>query len=445
MPDISETRNLPPGQDQDSSSTKAAEPQELDPLTGFHQQAYLDKMLAQNIQANKNSPVTASLALLQLENFYEIRTWLGKSDATLFLADIARLLKKSLPKSVVLCRCQHSEFAALLFDQASHNARGIAAEIRRVVESAASKALPGKLRLKIGIGIAEINDHSSNNDVMYARARHDMSVYKKRLSSTLSQAQSLSPDLVFKRLKKALNEGNLSLSFQAIISLKEDGIQHYELRTSAQDRQGVIPADLLFEVAVQNAWGDTIDRWLIRQAIRLLKQASQPGLKLTISITHNSIVNPEFFPWLANALKHTGELSSQLVFQISEIDILIAQHHMGYFCQQLNHYDIQLCINHFGCTDDPFRYLGLLRAELVKLDSSTLALSPSQEGTANLARLIERLHENGLRVIVAKVEKMTEMPALWACNVNYVQGFGFHKPGKTLDFEFMEEATLTLH
>jgi GGDEF domain-containing protein len=85
----------------------------LDPLTGFHQQDYLDEILNKNIQDHKHIPVTVSLALLQLENFYEIRTWLGKSEATLFLSDIARLLKKTLPSSVLLGRCKHYEFAAL--------------------------------------------------------------------------------------------------------------------------------------------------------------------------------------------------------------------------------------------------------------------------------------------------------------------------------------------
>jgi diguanylate cyclase (GGDEF)-like protein len=422
------------------------DPAKLDPLTGFHHQNYLDEVLNKSIQGHRLCPAAASLALLQLENFYEIRTWLGKSDATLFLSDIARLLKKTLPASVLLSRCERYEFAALLIDQSSHDARAIAAEVRHVIESAAQKSLPDRVELKISIGIAEIDDRTTSKDVLYARARHDMSDYRKGQIHLVRQQQNLQPAIVFKRLKDALNSGLLRPLFQAVISLKPDQLEHYEIRTHVEDSQGVIPAELLFEVAVQNAWGDAIDRWLIQNALRILKQFAKPSLKFTVNITHNSIVNPHFQSWLDSILAKNPNLGTSLVFQISEIDVLIAQHHMSYFCQQLNSHDIQLCINHFGCTDDPFRYLDLFRAEFVKLNSPAVQHSaPENGGSQSLANLVERLHDNGLRVIVPKVENMLQMPKLWRSNVNYVQGYGLHKPSKSLDYEFLQEATLSIH
>lgn len=418
----------------------------LDPLTGFHQQNYLDEVLNKSIQGNKHVARSVSLALLQLENFYEIKTWLGKSDATLFLSDIARLLKKTLPASVLLSRCKHYEFAALLFDQSSREAREIAAKVRCVVESAAEKSLPGRVKLKIGIGIAEIDDRTTGKDVMYARARHDMSVYRKGQIHLIRQQQNLQPAAVFKRLRAALESGLLQPLFQAVISLKPDQLEHYEIRTHVEDSQGVIPAELLFEVAVQNAWGEAIDRWLIQNAVRVLRQFAKPSLKLTLNITHNSIVSPNFFSWLNGILAKNAKLGASLVFQVSEIDVLIAQHHMTYFCQQLNNHNIQLCISHFGCTDDPFRYLDLFRAELVKLNGPALKHSAiEKDGSEGIAKLVERLHENGLRVIVPKVENMTQMPQLWSSNVNYVQGYGLHRPSKSLNYEFLQEATLSLN
>ena len=62
--------------------------------------------------------------------------------------------------------------------------------------------------------------------------------------------------------------------------------------------------------------------------------------------------------------------SGQLVFQLSEINILIAQHHMGYFYQMLDKLNIKLSIRNFRCTINPFRYLSLLHAHYVKLDVS---------------------------------------------------------------------------
>jgi diguanylate cyclase (GGDEF)-like protein len=418
----------------------------LDPLTGFHQQDYLDEILNKNIQGHKHIPVTVSLALLQLENFYEIRTWLGKSEATLFLSDIARLLKKTLPSSVLLGRCKHYEFAALLFDQSSRDGKEIAAKVRSVIESAAEKSLPERVKLKIGIGIAEIDDRTTGREVLYARARHDMSVYRKGRGHLPRQQQNLQPATVFKRLKVALESGLLQPLFQAVVSLKPDELEHYEIRTHVEDSQGVIPAELLFEVAVQNALGEAIDRWLIQSALKILKQFANPALKFTINITHNSIVSPHFFSWLDAVLANSANLSASLVFQVSEIDVLIAQHHMSYFCQQLTNHNIQLCISHFGYTDDPFRYLDLFRAEFVKLNGAATKHSAIEKaGTKSIVKLVERLHYNGLRVIVPNVETMAQMPQLWSSNVNYVQGYGLHRPSKSLNYEFLQEATLSIN
>jgi diguanylate cyclase (GGDEF)-like protein len=418
----------------------------LDPLTGFHQQDYLDEVLNKNIQGHSHAPAAVSLALLQLENFYEIKTWLGKSDATLFLSDIARLLKKTLPSSVLLSRCKHYEFAALLFDQSSRDGKQIAAKVRCVIESAAEKSLPDRVKLKISIGIAEIDDRTTGKEVLYARARHDMSVYRKGQVHLPRQQQNLQPAAVFKRLKIALEAGLLLPLFQAVVSLKPDELEHYEIRTHVEDSQGVIPAELLFEVAVQNAWGEAIDRWLIQNALKILKQSANPALKLIINITHNSIVSPHFFPWLDAVLAKSPNLGTSLVFQVSEIDVLIAQHHISYFCQQLTNHNIQLCISHFGCTDDPFRYLDLFRAEFVKLNGPAIRHSVIEKaGTEGIPKLVERLHDNGLRVIVPNVENMTQMPQLWSSNVNYVQGYGLHRPSKSLNYEFLQEATLSIN
>lgn len=440
---------MPAERNNTRSETKprlAHEAAKLDALTGFHQQNYLDEVLNKSIQDHKHIARRVSLALLQLENFYEIKTWLGKSDATLFLSDIARLLKKTLPTSVLLSRCKHYEFAALLFDQSSRDALEIAAKVRYVVESAAEKSLPDRVKLKISIGIAGIDDRTTAKDVLYARARHDMSRYRKGQIHLNRQQQNLQPAAVFRRLKVALDSGLLQPLFQAVVSLKPDQLEHYEIRTHVEDNQGVIPAELLFEVAVQNAWGEAIDRWLIQNAVRILKQFAKPSLKLTVNITHNSIVSPNFFSWLNTVLEKDLKLGASLVFQVSEIDVLIAQHHMSYFSQQLNNHNIPLCISHFGCTDDPFRYLDLFRAELVKLSGTALKHSAIEKaGSKGIAKLVARLHENGLRVIVPKVENISQMPQLWSSNVNYVQGYGLHKPSKSLNYEFLQEATLDLH
>ena len=181
-------------------------------------------------------------------------------------------------------------------------------------------------------------------------------------------------------------------------------------------------------------------------ALRRLRRALKENqLRLTVNLTQNSLVSPKFFHWLENRISHFGRVAEQLVFQISEIDVLIAQHHMDYFCHKLNPLNIRLCVSHFGCTADPFRYLPLLRAHAVKLDVSLLEkLRLNLMKIQQLKRTINRLHETGLRVIAAMIDDMSLLPLLWRSKVNFAQGYCLHKPNSAMNFEFLKDETLSL-
>ncbi len=416
---------------------------QIDPLTGFYGQDCLNHLLADIIRHNLASPAT--LALLQLENFYEIRSWLGKSEASLLLGDIGRVLSKSLPKSIILCRCAHYEFAAILMNSNIDQTQIIADKVRRIVEATAQNSLPEKMSLKLGIGVASMTGNGLNKDVIYARARHNMSLSYYADGKQLITTHPLSTQAMIAKVHDYLKSGKLITSVQAVVSLKEENSALYELRLTRPGDLAHITTEQMFEVIVQNAWGEAIDRWLLQRAARILESASS-HVKLTLSITHNSMVSSKFFDWLSQTLAQNPILEGRLIIQLSEIDVLTAQHHMKSICETLNQLDIALCINHFGCTDDPFRYLNLLRAEFVKLDSAILQRCQREnQGSFTLPQLVERLHANGLRVITGKVDDMARLPYLWQSNVNYVQGYSFHKPSHKLDFEFMAHTTVPMH
>lgn len=418
-----------------------------DPLTGLFDQDHLNQELEKTLAKSRDEPVAATLALLQLENFYEIRSWVGRSEANLLLSDIAQLLVKSLPESVLLCRCQHYEFAALLFDECSVNARLITDRVKLALQSEASSSIPPQLELRCGVGLASVASNIPSAEVMFARARHSLSLahYRTANDAQMPVVAAIPVASALAKLQQALQAEKLQLTFQPLVSLKEDGLKHYEVRTRLPGEEGSLPASILFEAAIQNAMGAEVDRWVIRKVLLLLRHSDDRALRLTISLTQNSLVSPRFFDWLQKTMAKHSSLGEQLVFQISEIDVLIAQHHMDYVCQNLNQLNIKLTISNFGCTADPFRYLPLLRAHFVKLDVSLLEkINVDPHKSRQLAKTVTKLHENGLRVIAAMLEDMSILPLLWKARVNFIQGHCMQEPGTTLDFEFLREQTIGL-
>jgi EAL domain-containing protein (putative c-di-GMP-specific phosphodiesterase class I) len=59
-----------------------------------------------------------------------------------------------------------------------------------------------------------------------------------------------------------------------------------------------------------------------------------------------------------------------------------------------------------------------------------------------LGKMVDELHEHGLRVIAAMIENMRLVPLLWKFKVNFVQGFCMQKPSTSLEFEFLQDQTI---
>ena len=57
-------------------------------------------------------------------------------------------------------------------------------------------------------------------------------------------------------------------------------------------------------------------------------------------------------------------------------------------------------------------------------------------------KMVDELHEHGLRVIAAMIENMRLVPLLWKFKVNFVQGFCMQKPSTSLEFEFLQDQTI---
>ena len=405
----------------------------LDPLTGLPNRAWLEDALRRAL--NDGRPAT--LALLQLENFYEIRSWVGKSDASFLLGDIARLLQRNLPDGVMLCRCENYEFVLLLRNENSVNARPITDRIKQALQSAVSESIPPQLELKCAVGLAAAEPGVTGPEVLFARARHQLSValfrrHGEQRLSAMHEVDGFDP----LDLGPALERQPLALNFQPIVSLMPDGVERYEVRCQLPLEKGRLAPVRMFEIAVQNALGGVIDRQLIGRALGILREKNRPAMCFFVSLTQNSMVDAGFHHWLQAELAGQTHLARQLVLQISEIDILIAQHHLQYLCEHLAGLEIRLAVSNFGLTDNPFRYLPLLNADYVKMN---LPADGAGDGKRQLRQTLHKLRDSNIQPIAALVENFNTLPLLWRSGVTLAQGNCLAEPAENPTFPFPQE------
>lgn len=417
-----------------------------DPLTGLYQQDFmLWSLTARRRQGVSAQP--AILALLQLENFYEIRGWVGKAEADLLFNTIAASLHALLPDSALLCRCRRYEFAVLLPDLTRTRAQHLIERIKQALRSASSPAIPPQLELRCAVGLANFDGNISCAEACFARARHSLSRSLARRGDS-EQAVEGANDVAAtlptaSQVLALLQQRQLQPTYQPVVSLAGDSSPFFEIRTACHDPS--IGTAALIEQIVQNALGERLDRWIVSGALRELRKVPSSPLRLLINLTQNSLVSRPFLEWLASRVAELGTQATSLVFQISELDLLAAQHHVQQFSEILTAQGCRLSISYFGCTPDPCRYLTLLQAHYVKLDSSlTLAVKHDSEDPEHLLALTAQLQALGLRSIAGEVDAMALLPRLWTAGIHYVQGNCLAAPSQHLAYNFPRRLTLSL-
>jgi EAL domain-containing protein (putative c-di-GMP-specific phosphodiesterase class I) len=217
-----------------------------------------------------------------------------------------------------------------------------------------------------------------------------------------------------------------------------------------------LPPDLMMESAARNGLGMEFDQFVLAQAIKLLHSDRHNRLRLSVSISHNSLVRGSFYYWLRSRLKpnnskKTGTTAGlknpqRLILQIREIDVLIAQHHMGQFCERMEELRVTLGISQYGASGEPGTYLSLLNALYVKLHVSLLErINENDERLKRLQKVVCELRQKRLQPIATDISDFSLLPLLWQAGIKILQGDCLATAGSKMNYQFVREEQIHIH
>ena len=129
----------------------------LDPLTGLHNRRYFDRLVSEEISAQRENGAPSCLIMLDIDNFKDVNDKYGHPNGDRVLVGISGLLKKNVRKNDSVCRFGGEEFILLLPEISLPDAANAAEKLRRVVEESVFRIEGHDIKITASFGVARLD------------------------------------------------------------------------------------------------------------------------------------------------------------------------------------------------------------------------------------------------------------------------------------------------
>lgn len=423
-----------------------------DLLTGLFNRNYFMEQLDGAVDEATSGGKARVLFYINIDKFSRTRTEVGISAADLILGDLATLIRKIVPTEHVLARFGDDVLTMLFNDSDKDAASELAEKLRIEVEAHVSEISGKSYQQTVSIGLSLISENTPSAEEIVSRAHraqtgvahgNGVNFFQAEQVKVGEDGKTLTSESIKHMVRTAIENNAFRLMFQPIISLHGDDDEQFEVLLRLIDEEGneILPGQFLGP-AEDAGLLEKVDRWVILQSIKLLSKHRAGGSKarLFINLSHRSVSDETFLPWMSVALKAARLTSDAIIFQIHESDATSYIKQATKFAKGAAELHCKTSINHFGCSLNPFNLLKHLTPDYVKLDGSfAQEIEDNEEKKAELLEMVKSLQSAGVLTAISGVESPTVLQTLWMAGMNFIQGFYISPPLENMDYDFASE------
>jgi len=423
-----------------------------DEVTGLFNRRHFMELLDGAIEQAVTDNEFSTVLYMAVDGFSDIVTETGISNADLLLADISEHIKSLLGESQVLARFSDDVFTLLYPDGSKKKALEFAEKLRSSVAGHLFEASGKTHQITLSIGLSLVTESSTTSEQIISRSQRasmdakdsdKVAFYQKEKVAENGAKESIKDHDLKELILTSFDDGRLKLLFQPIISLHGDDDGQFEVLVRLQDTEGnELRPNQFLDLVDQEGLSIKLDRWIILQSIKLLSAHRAEGnqTRLFINVTHRTIADETFLPWVSVALKAARLPTDAVIFQFHESDAITYMKQASKFTKGLKELHCKASINHFGCSLDPFNSLQHLSIDYVKIDASYAdGVESDEKKSQELIDTVSALHAKGVLTAISGVESPMVLSTLWEAGVNFIQGHYLSEPLEQMDYDFSSE------
>ncbi len=410
-----------------------------DPLTGLPNRTLFFERLEAALRGER-----VGLCYLDLDGFKAINDTVGHTVGDEVLAEIGRRLAVQLGDAHLVARIGGDEFVVLVEDWT---------ELDGAVESAraALDVVREPLRLDnrsiavtASIGVVDLpSAETTAADLMKAA---DTTLYRAKsegrnrwaLFDAGQHAREITRYELSTALPAALEDGQLFLEYQPLVSIRDDSLIGVEALVRWQHPTlGRLGPDDFIGIAESTGLISSLGLWVLRsaclQARAWLDKFPDQPLLVSVNLAPHQVRNPEIVEDVRRLFAETGVDPAAVQLELTESAIMASSGEPLETLRKLAGLGLQIAIDDFGTGYSNLAYLRTLPVSALKLAGPFITELNDGGGSglqdqAIVRTLISLAHTLGLSVTAEGVETSAQLEILRRLDCDTVQGYHFAKP-----------------
>jgi EAL domain-containing protein (putative c-di-GMP-specific phosphodiesterase class I) len=233
-------------------------------------------------------------------------------------------------------------------------------------------------------------------------------------------------------MRRALEDELFELHCQPLLDLHTNEVSQYELliRMVGEDGRRILPEAFL-EPARRAGLANAIDRWVVRQAIRLLAEAADAGQEVTleVNLSPDAVHDPDLPALIDEQLGATPIDPARLVLEVTGATAVDHLDETRTMARRLRGLGCRFALDDFRSTFGSFRLLKDLPLDYLKLDGELVgSLSESRTSQLIVKALVDVAAGTGTKTVAVFVSDDETLALLRQQGVDFAQGYKVGRP-----------------
>lgn len=384
--------------------------------------------------------------LVQPDHYAKLLPDMGLDAADALVAALAAHLAASVDESVRVARMGEHSFAVLAegsWAQTQALAQSITASFASKVITAADRSLSVTVSVggvQVGEKIASIaqvlNRATEGLNSVVGLGGNGVQVFDP---AAVDRAEVERVQRWVELIGSALDGDGFVLHYQPVLSLVGEPMERYDAFLRLDNNGELVPPAIFLGVAEEHGLLADINRWVVRQAIRVLGERKRAGhtTHLSVRVSPESFNDPQYLATVARELAAQDVAGDQLFLQVPEAKVFTHLRTAQQFLADVSALGCKVGLDQFGSGLDSAQLLSHFKPAFIKLDRSfTADFSQVRDQQAKIEAITERANEDGIVTIAEFVADAPTMSQLFTAGVHFVQGEFVGPVQAQMNFDF---------